>query len=569
MERFIILVGITLLLACCTKKEPELLPSPPTIILDSPTSIYTTKCGREIIIAPTYENLNDATFEWIDDQGNLLGTDSLLHFSTTEIGRYFITIKATNRGGSTEEELRVDVLALTPPTISLAGVSDGLKVLQHSSLELSPDVASLLETTYSWNINNNEVSTEKKFRFPTEELGEFQVTFSTHNEDGKDSISFTINVCSADEIDFKWAFLQEEYNVSLNRTIRLMPVDIENAFDATFTWRVNGETVQQSEKSAFAFEAETEGKHDVIVEMKNQHLLVTHQLTVNVCPPEGKYKRPASASSSALWNKVYEFLPAPGQFVNENYTATTMEEACDYAQKRMEQTAYVSLGGFGGYIIVGFDHSVENDGDYNLAITGNAFDGSSEPGIVWVMQDENGDGLPNDTWYELAGSEYGKEETWQDYAVTYYRPNATKPPVQWTDNHNQSGSIDYLGAFHKQDYYYPAWVAENSYTLRGTRLQARNYDKSGNGTYWINGSFDWGYVDNFSSSDRLTDDINYNAAPADNHFKISNAKTFDGKDANLKYIDFVKIQVGTNAKSGWLGENSTEVFGVKDFNLLK
>lgn len=80
---------------------------------------------------------------------------------------------------------------------------------------------------------------------------------------------------------------------------------------------------------------------------------------------------------------------------------------------------------------------------------------------------------------------------------------------------------------------------------------------------------DWGYVDNFSSSDRLTDDINYNAAPADNHFKISNAKTFDGKDANLKYIDFVKIQVGTNAKSGWLGENSTEVFGVKDFNLLK
>lgn len=237
MERFIILVGITLLLACCTKKEPELLPSPPTIILDSPTSIYTTKCGREIIIAPTYENLNDATFEWIDDQGNLLGTDSLLHFSTTEIGRYFITIKATNRGGSTEEELRVDVLALTPPTISLAGVSDGLKVLQHSSLELSPDVASLLETTYSWNINNNEVSTEKKFRFPTEELGEFQVTFSTHNEDGKDSISFTINVCSADEIDFKWAFLQEEYNVSLNRTIRLMPVDIENAFDATFTWQ--------------------------------------------------------------------------------------------------------------------------------------------------------------------------------------------------------------------------------------------------------------------------------------------------------------------------------------------
>lgn len=89
--------------------------------------------------------------------------------------------------------------------------------------------------------------------------------------------------------------------------------------------------------------------------------------------------------------KFTEFLPAPGQFVNENYTAVTMAEACAYAENRMAQTAYVSLGGFGGCLVVGFDHSIDNDGDYNIAVTGNPFDGSSEPGIVWVMQDENGD----------------------------------------------------------------------------------------------------------------------------------------------------------------------------------
>ncbi len=65
------------------------------------------------------------------------------------------------------------------------------------------------------------------------------------------------------------------------------------------------------------------------------------------------------------------------------------------------------------------------------------FDGSSEPGIVWVMQDENGDGLPNDTWYELRGSEYGKAETWQDYAVTYHKPTGIQLPTPWTDNHGQ------------------------------------------------------------------------------------------------------------------------------------
>ena len=207
-------------------------------------------------------------------------------------------------------------------------------------------------------------------------------------------------------------------------------------------------------------------------------------------------------------------------------------------------------------------------GAERVTVTGNPFDGSSEPGIVWVMQDENGDGLPNDTWYELKGSEYGKEETIRDYAVTYYRPSAPKMNVAWTDNRG-SGVIEYLEAFHQQDYYYPAWVEADSYTLRGPCLKSRSYDASGNGTYWVNPAFDWGYADNFSPIDRLTDDDNYNAAPADNHFKISNAVTFDGKDANLKYVDFVKIQVALNTQCGWIGEVSTEVFGVKDFNMTK
>ncbi len=42
--------------------------------------------------------------------------------------------------------------------------------------------------------------------------------------------------------------------------------------------------------------------------------------------------------------------------------------------------------------------------------------------------------------------------------------------------------------------------------------------------------------------------------------KISNAIHADGTEANLQYIDFIKIQCGVLAKSGWLGEVSTEVF---------
>lgn len=137
-----------------------------------------------------------------------------------------------------------------------------------------------------------------------------------------------------------------------------------------------------------------------------------------------------ASGSSKLWNKVYEYTPAPGQFINETSTIggmtgneTSPEAAVAWATQRLKDKLHVSLGSFGGYIIVGFDHSIPNSGNqYDFCVQGNAFDGSSEPGIVWVMQDINGNGLPDDEWYELKGSEAGKEETIQNFEVTYYRP---------------------------------------------------------------------------------------------------------------------------------------------------
>lgn len=284
-------------------------------------------------------------------------------------------------------------------------------------------------------------------------------------------------------------------------------------------------------------------------------------------------RRPVTETSSATASKVFEYTPAPGQFIGDvilsgfDGSETTPEAACAYAERRLSERNYVSLGGFGGYIVVGFDHSIDNDGGYNIAIEGNSMAGSSEPGIVWVMRDENGNGLPDDTWYELKGSEYGAEGTLSGYSVTYYRPENSKSPVRWTDSLGGEGEIDYIRA-HSQESYYPAWIDADSYTLTGTRLAPNNYvdEETGN---WVQPPYDWGYADNFSPVDRLTDDDNANADPSSNHFKISNAVTADGRAANLPYVDFVKVQTALNTKSGGLGENSTEVFSVSDFNMTK
>jgi hypothetical protein len=287
--------------------------------------------------------------------------------------------------------------------------------------------------------------------------------------------------------------------------------------------------------------------------------------------PQGGY-RPKGLDSKAECNRVFEYTPAPGQFINEDKSGfageNTPEAAAAYALKRMAAEKYVSLGGFGGYIVVGFDHSIENYGDYDFAIKGNSFEGSSEPGVVWVMQDTNGNALPDDTWYELRGSETGEEGTLQGYSVTYYRPASEGEAVRWEDSLGQQGEISRIPS-HKQAYYYPEWITTESYTLSGTRLAARNYDASGNGTYWKNPAYDWGYADNASDIDRLTEDDNASAAAVPNHFRISDAIDSAGKSVDLDWIDFVKVQTAVNAQSGWLGELSTEVFAIYDCNMIE
>ncbi len=193
--------------------------------------------------------------------------------------------------------------------------------------------------------------------------------------------------------------------------------------------------------------------------------------------------------------------------------------------------------------------------------------GSNEPGIVYVMQDVNGNGLPDDEWYELRGSETGRPETRQDYAVTYYRPSAPRMNVQWTDNYGGSGLIDYLGAFHRQDYYYPAWITDDSYVLRGTCLPART-SQNPSAEFWDNSAFAWGYADNIGS-DNLTPESGSAAAGQRNGFSIGNAMCPDFTPIDLQYIDFIKVQTGVNSKAGWLGEVSTEVSGFEDLNISR
>ncbi len=283
---------------------------------------------------------------------------------------------------------------------------------------------------------------------------------------------------------------------------------------------------------------------------------------------EGEGPRPPVEESSPYSDRVIEYVPAPGQFINNpmvGFTGdeTTSRQALEYADRRLHSSdkterGMVSLGGFGGYIVVGFDHSIQAAGGmegYDFSITGNQFEGSSEPGIVWVMPDENGNGQPDEVWYELRGA-YSDGST-KNYAVTYYRPTTDGEAVRWTDNAGGSGEMT-PNATHTQPYF-PAWITDGKYTLTGTLLE----DRSGtldNGRF-TTGDYGWGYADNWGE-DMLSPSVQKN------YFRISDAMDGDGNPAELKYVDFIKVQTGVNVQGGaGVGELSTEVLRFRDENL--
>ncbi|SEW04865.1 hypothetical protein SAMN05428988_1572 [Chitinophaga sp. YR573] len=263
-------------------------------------------------------------------------------------------------------------------------------------------------------------------------------------------------------------------------------------------------------------------------------------------------------SGNRYISKVFDYLPAPGQFINEDSAGTKAG-----AQQLVGNTDHlVSLGGYGGYIVFGFDHSIVNSEGYDIAIYGNAFNTGvyewSEPGIVMVSRDTNGNGLPDDTWYELAGSNYDSTSTIKKYSITYYNPKATVD-VPWKDNQGHTGVV--LNNISHNHPYYPSFAAnQDSITFTGTLLPNTYGLKEGTGIYQ-NLAFSWGYSDSWSVKDDYPDNY-YNS------FDITWAVDENGNKVTLTAIDFVKVYTGqNNPGNSMLGEISTEVRGAADLHI--
>lgn len=282
---------------------------------------------------------------------------------------------------------------------------------------------------------------------------------------------------------------------------------------------------------------------------------------------------------------VYDYCPAPGQFVNTMPDYEAGDDAETMRRKALEvllsSNGGVSLGGYGGYITFGFDHTVMNLKDQrDFEVYGNSFyssiseatgGGSNEPGIVMVSFDANLNGVPDDEWYELAGSEYYKASTIKDYRVSYFRPSPDKLPtpgpsylndttyIRWEDNQQARGHVS-KNVFHDQSYW-PLWIDRDTLVFEGTKLPDNYFTVSGAATLYVQVAYDWGYVDNHPNQQ----------ADGEGHklssFDIEWAVDKKGNKVHLPGVDFVRVYTAVNQYCGWLGETSTEVYGAKSLHV--
>ena len=209
-----------------------------------------------------------------------------------------------------------------------------------------------------------------------------------------------------------------------------------------------------------------------------------------------------------------------------------------------------SLGSFGGYEVWRVSHQS------TYYIRGNPFAGWSEPGVIWVQEDGNGNGIPDEMWYELKGAVDSSADTSgrlaRRHAVTYMNDGETgtqadqagfeamgkyaDPRKYWADSRGRAGL---WGSF-----WYSKWPHRITFT--GTLLGNPNSIMPTNA---INAS--GGYVDS---------EYGANGAANDYNFPINRAIRADGSPITLKNVSFIKVHTGELCRSSVFGDKSTEIY---------
>ncbi len=260
--------------------------------------------------------------------------------------------------------------------------------------------------------------------------------------------------------------------------------------------------------------------------------------------------------ASPFATEVIHYDPAPGQFVDDptfNNPAKALLKPVGGGTSAANNSSVVTLGGFGGSIVLAFDHTVLDDPlnpfGMDAIVFGNAFWVGGDPeghwaecAVIEICLDANGNGWPDEEepWYLIAGSHHA-DLLWTESGFAL-PDDPFGDPVIW----NPSDDADLEGVFGYAEYAPtlllgdlnadnvvedPTAAPEEFYTRPDDPIAVGMTAGSGGGD-----AFDIAWA-----VDPETDE-----------------------PANLTGFDFIRITSAVNVPPGPLGEKSPEIDAVAD-----
>lgn len=289
------------------------------------------------------------------------------------------------------------------------------------------------------------------------------------------------------------------------------------------------------------------------------------------------------------------YLPALGYWINDpcyNDADKALGAPLSGGTWAQDNNSVVSLGGFGGQIVLAFDHNVENNPANPLGLDAIVFSNSfwpdgnqthfTEPATIEIMPELNDNNTPGDDpceiWYLIPGSDLNDAST---YRTKQWQKDGGGLPSGWYPDFTD----------------WPDQYQTSAYEL------SRNFQANGSvvNPYFLdsdpcNNHLEayWGYAEytpTIKLGDRDADDANdgYGDCPnmpaeifytiPDDPFLVGITPASGGGDAfdiewavepntfqpaNLKSFRYIRITTAIEYYAGAIGEISAEIDGVSD-----
>jgi hypothetical protein len=312
---------------------------------------------------------------------------------------------------------------------------------------------------------------------------------------------------------------------------------------ASYSWTVTGgdyDTGVSHTGETFAFTtsaATLPATYTVSVSVTGRNF-ITGSSDTKTATTEVVYYSGAVSSAKTFQGPLKDF--APGQFT---------ERGTGYGW---------SLGAVLGYEVWDATNGSSATSVTTATITGNGFETWHEPGIVWIQADDNGNGLPDETWHEVTGSDETSHQAdiTRRYALTYFRVKGAEPPpneygqiirtIYWVDQRGRTGIIGGGWPSSGNDKGISGvngdWITYTGTILRDSKGLRLNTGSNSNLSPIS------GYVDVYTPVDKQVCKVD-----------VNNAIRADSSPAGLTSFRFIKVQCAYFDYATSVGEYSTEI----------